>query len=536
MNLKDGKSNSQICLSTLARTLGQDTFEKTKEQANRAIAHETLRRNKFNLAEIASLKGQYDSLFRCRAEHLETIRLSPSNDPRHLLHRRCYYRLFALTLILAGIFFAHLALAPFGLGWEAWVLCLGIGGVAAFWTEQTLEKIDCEPLLQCICVLALLASLGGLLVMAILRGDILALYVKSTVETMADSPESGTAFYGQAIWKIQLLMGLLTVAVELGSGVAMFEANKLDLAGYERATRARRALAEVEAQMGDIIGRVTHLENDAAMNEDEFWRNFYLGMLERIKSNAVLPLFLLALLSGWGSTAWGEANHHASPTAIQDNIVIALDLTQSVSSRGYDGKTDFEKNVDAACKLITQLPPGAKFTVLAITDRSFAQPYILLQKTLPEDKGPLQFQDRIALAKTRAASELQRLASSSEHSIPHTDVFGALILAADILGRSAGRKTLVVFSDMRQSTSELDLERSNTGPNGSALSVVEKLGLIAKLQNVDVYVVGVDGAGKSIPYWNGLRTFWESYFQNGGANLRRYSAVRELPFLGGDER
>jgi hypothetical protein len=318
--------------------------------------------------------------------------------------------------------------------------------------------------------------------------------------------------------------------------MAIFEAGKLDLASYERATRARKELAEIEAQMGDIIGRVTHLENDAAMNEDEFWRNFYFGMLERIKNNAILPLFLLALLSGWGSRVWGETNHRASSTAIQENIVIALDLTQSVSSKGYDGKTDFEKNVDAACKLITQLPAGASFTILAITDRSFAQPYILLQKTLPEDKGPLQFQDRIALAKTRAASELQRLASSSQHSIPHTDVLGALILAADILGRLPGRKTLVVFSDMRQSTDELDLERSKTGPNSSALSVVEKLGLIAKLQTVDVYVVGVDGAGKSLPYWNRLRTFWESYFQNGGADLRRYSAVRDLPFLGGGER
>ena len=116
MKPKNEEPNLQICLSTLARTLGQETFEKTKEQATRAIAHETLRRKKFTLSEIASLKGQYDSLFRCRAEHLETIRLSPSNDPRHLLHRRWYYRLFALTLILTGIFFAHLALAPFGLG------------------------------------------------------------------------------------------------------------------------------------------------------------------------------------------------------------------------------------------------------------------------------------------------------------------------------------------------------------------------------------------------------------------------------------
>src|SRR2546425_2177115 len=170
----------------------------------------------------------------------EVLRLAPLDDPTSLLHKRWYYRAFAFTLILAGIFFAHLALAPFGLGWEAWIVCLGIGWVAAFWTERTLETINCERFLKCVCVLALLASLGGIFVMALLRGDILALYLKSSVEATGDSADIGSAFYTNAIWKLQLLMALLAVAMELGSGMAMFEAGKLDVACYERAMRARK--------------------------------------------------------------------------------------------------------------------------------------------------------------------------------------------------------------------------------------------------------------------------------------------------------
>jgi hypothetical protein len=56
--------------------------------------------------------------------------------------------------------------------------------------------------------------------------------------------------------------------------------------------------------------------------------------------------------------------------------VIALDFSQSVGGKGYDGRTDFEKNVEAACQLIARLPPATQITVLAITDRSFSQPLI----------------------------------------------------------------------------------------------------------------------------------------------------------------
>src|SRR5207244_2633278 len=131
-------------LEGLARQLGQDAFETAKQQASEVIVCEKLRREQFNLSEVASLKARYGSLLRRRAELLEVLRLVPHDDPTDLLHKRLYYRVFAFTLILGGIFFAHLALAPFGLGWEAWVVCLGIGWVAAFWTERTLETINCE--------------------------------------------------------------------------------------------------------------------------------------------------------------------------------------------------------------------------------------------------------------------------------------------------------------------------------------------------------------------------------------------------------
>jgi hypothetical protein len=529
----NGRGNPQTLMHDLAHQLGQEAFEKAKDQASEVVSWEKVRREKANLSEIAALKARYDCLFRSREEFLEILRLAPSGDPKSLLHRRLCYQVFALTLVITGVFFAHLALAPFGLGPEAWVLCLGIGCVAAFWTERTLDHITTEAFLKCVCVLALLASIGGLLIMALLRGDILALYLKNSIEATGDPNAAGTSFYTDAIWKLQLLMALLAVAMELGSGMAMFEAGKLNLDAYARAKEAKKELVKFEAEMGAIIGRVTHLTNDPAVNEAEFWRNFYLGLFDRAKKNGLTHFFtfLLFIASGAAHPAAAQVptNINAGITAGVE-VVIALDLTQSVAGRGYDGKTDYEKNVDAACRLITQLPPGSQLTVFAITDKSFSQPYMLLRRELPTDKGPLQFQDRIAIAKAQGAAELRKLALSSPRSFTHTDIFGALILAADILGQSNRRKALVLFSDMRESTSDIDFERLKTISQRETLATAERHGLIARLQHVDLYVLGVDGTGKPLNYWNSLRDFWEAYFRRAGADLKEYSALRDFSF------
>ncbi len=524
----NGTHTSEILLEALAHQLGQDAFDKAKDQAHEVIAWEKTRREKSNLSEITALKARYDCLFRRRTELLETLRLAPGDDSPNTGHKRWYYRGFALTLILAGIFFAHLAIAPFGLGWEAWVLCFGVACVATFWTDRTLAEVSCNALLKSVCVIALLASMTGILIMAFLRGDILAFYLKSAAGAAPDAA-AATAFYSHAIWKLQVFMALLAVAMELGSGVAMFEAGKLDLGGYKHAAHAREELAHVEGEMVSIIRSVTHLENDPVINEAEFWRNFHLGLFERIKRSGLLHFIILFAFLVFGGSNSSSARTVGSRSAANDraSVVIALDFTQSVAGKGYDGKTDFEKNVEAACALVSQLPPGTEITVLAITDRSFSQPFILLRRELPRDKGPLQFLDRIAIAKTQAASELRRVALSSQHSILRTDIFGALILGADILRQSPGRKVFVLFSDMRESTDDQDFERAKTISLAQVLPSVEKRGLLARLQGVEVYALGVDGAGKSFAYWNSLRGFWESYFHKAGANLKKYSALRD---------
>jgi hypothetical protein len=90
---------------------------------------------------------------------------------------------------------------------------------------------------------------------------------------------------------------------------------------------------------------------------------------------------------------------------------------------------------------------------------------------------------------------------------------------------------LVIFSDMRQDTSDLNLETPAKFDARAAIVRTDKKGLIARLGKVEVYVLGVDNAGKPIAYWNLLQEYWIGYFTKAGAHVQSYSVLRELGAL-----
>ena len=87
----------------------------------------------------------------------------------------------------------------------------------------------------------------------------------------------------------------------------------------------------------------------------------------------------------------------------------------------------------------------------------------------------------------------------------------------------------MIFSDMRQATNMLDLERPTLVHKTEALQNVVKSNLIPDLYGVEVYALGVDASGKSVNYWQTLRDFWIGYFALAGATVENYSILRQLP-------
>ncbi len=165
--------------------------------------------------------------------------------------------------------------------------------------------------------------------------------------------------------------------------------------------------------------------------------------------------------------------------------------------------------------------------MVGITDRSFSQPYVLLSARIDPDEG--YFQERLASAREQLVQAWKKRSSSLVSRFNQTDILGSLVLAAQLFeGHRNQRNVLIIFSDMRQETPALSLAALRTVPVTPAIKKVEEEHLIAKLGGVEVFVLGVDAAGKDVRYWNSLHDFWAEYFTRAGANLRSYTTLREL--------
>lgn len=530
-----------IAIEEQSYRLAQESFEGLWGCAAETIGCEKVRREHHNRSEILALRGRYTSLLDRRKELKEQLRHAPEGDLANAGRERWFYAGIALVLIVAGVALAEFTVVPFGMGREAWALCVGLGLVTPFLVDVNLEQFSSRTVIRIVSLVALMSGLAGLIVLAFLRGDILAFYLHTSVSADPSNTlqyaSAATHFYTHAIPLLRVSLAALAVAMELGSGMAIFEFRKRDPLPQQQVADLRKELEEVENELADIIARVTQLEEDPVVIEALFWRNFNLGFLESIKRHTtLLPVMLLCGIF-FGFAALPNAHAQILPqnpsqtyaSSHRRREVIELDRTLSVAAQGYDGESEYEKDANGVCATIERAAPGSQITVLGITDQSFSRPDMLLNAAVPRSAGPLLFQNRIVLAKANLVRQFKR-ASSGKPRFPQTDIFGALVLAADMLREGSGApKTLIVFSDMRNSADGIDLERPSTVPIQEALRQAERQDLVAPLSGVDVYVLGVDGEGKSVAYWQSLKHFWEAYFRKTGAVLREYSALRDFP-------
>src|SRR5260370_38083610 len=102
-------------------------------------------------------------------------------------------------------------------------------------------------------------------------------------------------------------------------------------------------------------------------------------MVSNTMSKALTRLFLVLLLLPAISRAQVPVVNHL-------NLVVEIDLSSSVAAKGHDDKTEFEKNVAAITRLLSQIPSNSQVTVLGITENSLSQPYVLLSAKTTSDK------------------------------------------------------------------------------------------------------------------------------------------------------
>lgn len=117
-----------------------------------------------------------------------------------------------------------------------------------------------------------------------------------------------------------------------------------------------------------------------------------------------------------------------------------------------DTSGTYAKELDKAQQVINYLlgtlNPGESLAVARVKSRSFSEKDILAKVTF--DKDPMQ-----ANAQKRAFKEqMTKLAEQVKGGSAYTDITGGILQAAEFLNETgAGRKTILIFSDMQE---ELD--------------------------------------------------------------------------------
>jgi hypothetical protein len=516
--------NRELDAESIGEQLGIEGVGSVVSKVEAYCAYEKQRIELMNQPRILALRQEGSLLLEEESGLIERLRHAPPpGDLRSRRRRAAYYWGITILLTLAAFVFSMLTFDPFRIGWKAFPYCMGIAVVTPFLMEQVLEKWNAKRLFKVLATIACAAALTSLVLLAVIRGDLFAEQMKNTAPAIVfddapPPPPTQNNFYDATVALLRLVMALLAVAMELGAGLALHEAWRMGTDSSEDWEKLRIRLGEVRQRMLTVTYEITVFQNEARVFAARFWRNFYRAMLTHSVRSAMaklLGLVLAAFLLAHGSAV---AQDHTT-------LVVAVDLTQSVAVAGPDHKTEFQKNIDAVTKLLAQVPASSRVTILGITDQSFAQPDILLSATIPGDVG--YFGERLTSARSELVRAWKTRSARLEPTFRHTDIIGALLVAGQIFSeqKDAGKKILVVFSDMRHRTADLDLESHPIVPSflhaGKRAHIV-----LADLRGVHVYALGVDAAGKQIAYWQALRQFWTEYFRATGADLRGFSVLR----------
>jgi hypothetical protein len=521
--------NRELDTESIGEQLGVEGVGNVVSKVEAYCTYEEQRIELTNQPRILGLRQEGSFLLEEERNLVERLRHAPPlGDLRSRRRRAAYYWGVTIILTIAAFVFSLLAFDPFRVGWKSYLYCLGIAIVTPFLLEQFLEKWNAERILKSVAGLACAAALTSLILLAVIRGDLFAEQMKNTAPIVVIDDEQSQQpsqappqnnFYDATAKLLQLVMIFLALAMELGAGLALREAWRIGADHSEDWQKLRIRLEEVHQRMMVISHEITALQNEPRVFAARFWRNFYRAMLTHSVRSAMTKLLVVALAI--------ILSHGRALAQKQTNLVIAIDLSQSVAVVGPDQKTEFQKNVDGVTKLLSHVPAHSRVTVIGITDKSFAQPDILLSATIPNDAG--YFGERLKSARLQLVRAWKARSTKLTPAFRQTDILGALVLAHDIFEQqnNAKEKVLVIFSDMRQQTRELDLESLSTVPSFDRIERTRtKIG-VAHLAGVHIHVLGADGAGRSILYWQTLRDLWTEYFRAGGASLETYTVLRD---------
>jgi hypothetical protein len=240
-------------------------------------------------------------------------------------------------------------------------------------------------------------------------------------------------------------------------------------------------------------------------------------MMHNINNNdATKRAWLLALAAVITGPYFMASAFGGKPASPPRAVVVIKDLTSSTP-----GEQDSLNNAFISA-LLSQSSAGDEVYVTGITDASFSKPLVILHGALPDDRHPLK--PKLLAAQQSIISEWKSKSRSSTRPYKASDIIGSICHASLLLRGKSSEKWLVILSDMRNSTKELDIENVPEIDREKSLSQLSAKGLIPNLNAVNVAVLGVHTTGKAMSpiYYQSLENFWRGFFEKAHAEVVTY--------------
>ena len=528
-----GNGHGEIDYGEFGFDLGHAGIEQMDDRAGRICSTQRQHIGAANRPKIVAAREELSDVDR----ELEKVRdeeskLPPEGDLRTRRLQAIGLFGFAFLLFVGGFVSALYALEPFMSDLKKYFLAGAIAVILPFAVHFVINQLRSDRFVRWLSVCNLVLAFVAMSSLAFIRALVFAEQMKQANMAVVIDGDNGvtvpaaSTFFQQAGWLMMIFSVFAAAAMEIASGLAFHSACRLWAEMPANAVELRKKRAEFVKRRIELVHRIEALEQEPEAFVNKFWRDFHEAQLRGCKGNRftkmfAIPFFFLALSAGM-PRAYG---------ADRLNLVIGVDLTASVAgANGLDQKTELQRDEAAVGQVLASVPAGSRITVIGITDNSFAQPYVLLSARLDANEG--YFHERIATARQQLVAAWQKKSKDFVSSFRQTDLLGALFVSSQLLQPKPGEhNVLVILSDMRHETRSLNLARFSLVPADETLKKVQAAHLVADLKGVDVYALGVDGAGKSVVYWDSLRDFWSAYFRQAGAVLRAYSMMRELPEL-----
>jgi hypothetical protein len=363
----------------------------------------------------------------------------------------------------------------------------------------------------------------AILVLAYLRGEVLFLAAAGRLEDL----KALEGFFSVNKPYVTLPMLLLTLGIGLVGGYALHLGPNVE--SLLRIFISLR-LSWLRRRVARLDGTSRYDEKLAVVCVKAFDQGFFLAdgiraglvnMWRRLARRAepswlragiivIVFALLLLILTSWVWAASGTP---------KKKIVL---LDTSASSAG----DTVRMNASAiAAEVIKTLQPGDQVLVYAIKKDSFRAPLLFLEGAMPRSCGVMRM--KCLRERDRLLGHWEEVGRTLAAPARETDLFGAIALASSTCRHMGDPCTIIIYSDMRHSTREMDFEAMAEIP-ASLIAVVKQKGHVPKLPGAEVYMLGVHTLGRDPRYYDSLERFWRAYFAEAGAGVKAFRAGRGL--------